>query len=273
MNTMNGSENGYVLPPQTAAGRMLYALDQPESLMVQVSDNQTAFDFSGGENVTPVGYGAPVELYDYVNDGVVFEEPDESVVEIPTETSTLAPAEVAGRPAKRLLQILAGRAVFELDMTDEGNDMITLSTHSHLTIQKPSVTYRQAKVVAKESGKVLLATVKEELRAPEASKPDKEAIAAVAFVCGQSIIKYSEQLGGNPTLVDLIGAIRQDHPELPNEPQFRSAINRLNKDPEGFKRAFVDLDRLAIVDKLPMVPAFHEFCAEHGINPNEALEG
>lgn len=272
MNTINGCENGYDLPPQTSAARTLQALGRQGASLVEVTDGpsrlQTYMYFD-----TEAVVEHPVELYDYVSDGVVFE----------TVTNEFeAPVEIAGRPAKSLLKILAGRGIFELDMTDKGNEKVTLSAHGHLTIQKPSVTYRQAKAVAMESGKALqaatkvsgktlLETVKEELKPPEATKPTKEAVAAVAFVCGQIVTQYSERLGTS-SIVDLIGAIRMNYPELTKDPQFRSVINRFSKDPEGFKQSIAGLDRQAIVEELPMVPAFHEICDTHAINPNEILE-
>jgi hypothetical protein len=279
MNTIDVRQNGYVsepeieLPPQTVAGQLMKALGRGNGSFVQVEDApnglQTYLAFQDGEFVEHL---APAEVYDYQRDGVEFEPVQERLIELVVAPEPEEPAE--DKPFKNVLNwpsLGVAMPSGVVNVRDEGNDIATMSIH--LTMQKPSVTYQRVKAATKLAGGALLETIKDEWLPVETEvTPDKKrSVAAVAFICGDIVLSYAERLG-NPSLPELINAVREDYPELTKEPQFQAAVNRLSRNPEGLKRAFAGLDRQAVADNLGSVPAFGEFCETYGIDANEVLK-
>jgi hypothetical protein len=142
--------------------------------------------------------------------------------------------------------------------------------------QKPSVTalnaydssreiFQESEEVLQASGSALLETIKETYQETKV-KPDKESASAIAITCMQLVTCYSQLVNTDSRGV-LTNAIRQYHPDILKDPQFRSTMNRFEKNPEGFKQDFANIPGLeAMIKALPMVPAFHEFTETHGID-------
>jgi hypothetical protein len=202
----------------------------------------------------------PAQLYDYESDGV-FSSPTTTLLSW-IERGPLVP----GGRVKR--QYIGNRVELALN----------------LSIQKPSVTARQAQQRAKElakesevilqvSGSALLEAIKETYEAVEIIKPDKEAARAIAVTCMQLVTYYSER-DNSASATALPGAIHQKHPDILKDAQFRSTMKRFGKDPAQFKQDFANIPQLeAMIKALPMVPAFHEFTEAHNINIEEVFGG
>ena len=192
--------------------------------------------------------------------------------------------EAPGNYTRKLFCWVARSALIpsvQVKLGDHGN-------RSRLTIdlwyQKPSVTalnaydssreiFQESEEVLQVSGSALLETIKETYRATKEAKPDKESASAIAIVCMQLVTYYSQR-ENTDSRAELTNAIREYHPDILKDPQFRSTMKRFEKNPEGFKQGFANIPNLAaMIEALPMVPAFHEFTEAHAINAEGLFGG
>jgi hypothetical protein len=259
VNTTSGYENGYDLPAETAAGQMLEILGRSEVSMVQVSEDQTYWDFESLDDF--VGQAGPVELYDYVSDGVVFEEAPAEVV---------APvAEPSGQAERRPALFFARGArlpKFRLDLQRDGKDF---DMSIRLSGQNPYETALEGAKATKETSVTLYETVHgigqeavEAFRGREGSS-DKAAVTAITYTCAEAIIGYSHY---NDMASDgkLEAVIRQECPSLLQDEVFERVLRHFNADPEAYREKFTQYGA-ALTQILRAHPARAEFLAGHGL--------
>lgn len=271
---MSELENNFSFAPQTHAGQLMHSRTQGDSSIVSANVpstdeslpivvlSQTYPDLEGSTTAVPSSEIDEVEIYSH-DDDEVFEAP--------------------GNYTRKLFCWVARSALIP-------SLEVKLRDHDHrfrLTIdlwgQKPNLTalnaydrsreiFQESEEVLQVSGSALLETIKETYQETKV-KPDKETASAIAIVCMQLVTYYSQRDNTNSRAA-LTNTIREDHPDILKDPQFVSTMNRFEKNPEGFKQDFANIPNLeAMVEALPMVPAFHEFVEAHKINTEEVFRG
>ncbi|HVA11312.1 MAG TPA: hypothetical protein VNG32_04070 [Candidatus Dormibacteraeota bacterium] len=271
---MYGLEKNFSFTPQTHAGQLMQSRTQGDSSIASANvpntdeplpmevTSQTNPDLAGATTAVPLG-----ELLDEVE---VYSHDSDEVFEAP------------GNYTSKLFCWVARSALIpsvHIKHDDHGNRAkLTIA----LWYQKPSVTaldaydrsrevFQESEEVLQESGNALLETIKETYGETKA-KPDKESASAIAIVCMQ-LVNYYSQYENTDSRRELTNAIRLYHPDILKDPQFGTTMKRFGKDPEKFKKDFSSIPNLeAMIEALPMVPAFHEFTEAHGIN-TEVLFG
>jgi hypothetical protein len=280
---MTDFENNVNLPgPLTAAGRLLQSRTTEGTFTLHTAAPATTEELKAlqvasqlytdpevassdeypSEEVEAVEPVERVELYDYERDGGF---------------------DAAGDSTRTLLRWVGHGALVPAGEIKLGEDGDRFNLTINMRGQKPTVTARNALEQAKEfaqesevalqvSGAALLEAIKETYVTTAEVKPDKEAARAIAVVCMQLVTYYSQRESTGPSVVALTGAIRQNHPDILKDPQFRSTMKRFGNDPEKFKQDFANIPNLpAMIKVLPMVPAFHEFVETHAINTEEVF--
>jgi hypothetical protein len=265
---MYGLEKNFSFAPQTHAGQLMQSRTQgdssitsanvpntDESLPIEVT-NQTYPDIEGTTTAVPLG-----DLLDEVE---VYSHDIDEVFEAPGNYTSKLFSWVARSALIPSIQVRYG----------DHNDRFRLTID--LWGQKPSVTalnaydssreiFQESEEVLQVTGSALLESIKEAYQETKV-KPDKESSSAIAITCMQLVTCYS-QLENTDSRAALTNAIRVYHPDILKDPQFRSTMNRFEKNPEGFRQDFANIPGLeAMIEALPMVPAFHEFTEAHGIN-------
>ena len=246
---MSGLENNLgFLPPQTYAAQLMQSRTQgetttidadvstttDESLPIEVF-SQTYPDLEGATTASPSSEVDEVEVSGYESDKV-FEAP--------------------GNYTRKLFCWVARSALIpsvQVKLGDHGN-------RSRLTIdlwyQKPSVTalnaydqsreiFQESEEVLRVSGSALLETIKETCQETKEAKPDKESVSAIAITCMQLVTYYSHR-DNTDSRTALTNAIREYHPDILKDPQFRSTMKRFEKNPEVFKQDFANIPNIAV---------------------------
>lgn len=269
MDTMSGYENGYALPAQTAAARTLQALGRHGAQLIQVTDGpnrlQTYMDF-GSEAIAE----HPVELYDYVSDGVVFEE---------TLAEAVGPVVKQSEQAEQNPTLFFGRGArlpkFRLDLQKDGKDFdMTI----RISGQNPNETAREGAIATKEAGEALYETlyviVQEEIEAfrGREGSSDKAAVVAITYTCAEKILDYSHH---NDMASDgkLETVIRQECPNLLQDKVFERVLRHFNADPEGFREKFIQGSGSALTQIVRAHPARTAFLTEYGLETEAPEDG
>lgn len=282
--------NNHNFTPHTVAGQFLQSQREGTAYIVGAGTPITLEALRGIElasltnailNNAATTRGAPtvaVELYDHERDAVF--------------------------SPQRTIKSWLGRNVLRpagaIRYGEEG-DMLHIGLAMDWHVQKPSVTahnlLEQTKektgklaVKAKAVGSVVHESLHERYEqvvarpdemafkaAWEAARTAEDAATAINFVCMQLIAHYTEHRSdiGNSQFA-LTSAIRQDYPDLLENPHFKTAARRFGKNPEKFKQEFSAIpeeDKEAIIAELPCVPAFHEFIEQYNLNTEELFGG
>jgi hypothetical protein len=262
---MNGYENGYGFPAETAAAQMMQEIGHHGGSLIRAEDGpdrlQTYMYFDDDAVVE-----RPAELYDYISDGVLFEEaPIEAAAPVaePSGHADRNPALFFGRDARL--------PKFRLDLQREGKrfDMTI-----RISGQNPYETALEGAKATKEAGGALYEIAQEEIEAfrGREGSSDKAAVTAITYTCGEIIIGYSHY---NDMASDgkLEAVIRQECPGLLQDEVFKRVLRHFNSDPETYREKFTQRGGTALTQILRAHPARVEFLTEHGLTIEAPEDG